>query len=127
MNIYGEDCKDKPRSSMSMQDLIESGVSTDALMKRMRQMTDAEFVRDSCMVKINEAKSFRELRKALKQFIKASIYVEYINELSRIEPVAGPLYRPEEIRARVCAWRYIRKHRQAITDSLTRQFNGRNE
>jgi hypothetical protein len=124
MSIYGQFPKGTSRSEMSLSELIDAGVNTEALIKRSRQVNDADLARNMIMAKINEATSFKELRQLCKTCIKASVRLEYFEELQRLEPVAGPLYRPEEFKARLAAWCHAQNQRGAITASIKRAFFG---
>lgn len=124
MNIYGKIPKGASRSEMSLTDLLQAGVPAAALGKRSQQVNDADCARNLCMAKANEASSFKGLRQACERLIKATVQAEYMKELGRIEPVAGPLYRPEEIKARLAAWRHARSQREKIDASIRQAFSG---
>lgn len=124
MSIYGTIPKGASRSGMSLSDLLAAGVDKDALMKRMQQMNEAEGERDVSMAEINVAKTGKDLRKACGKRLKAEMHVEYVKELMRIEPVAGPLYRLEEIKARHAAWLYARKMSPVIEAGIRKALGG---
>ena len=124
MNIYGKIPKGASRSEMSLADLLQAGVPTAALSKRSLQVNDADCARNLCMAKANKTSSFKGLRQACEHLIKATVQAEYMKELGRIEPVAGPLYRPEEIKARLAAWRHARNQREKIAASIRQAFSG---
>lgn len=124
MSIYGHIPQGAARSKMGMAALLTAGVSPDALRKRALQVNGAEHARNTWMARANEASSLKQLRRACDGIIEASVRVEFMKELIRIEPVAGPLYRPEEIKARLAAWRHARSRRADIAASVRRSFFG---
>lgn len=124
MSIYGK-TKGGSRSNMSLVDLINAGVHVDALKKRALQVNNAEGAHRLCVAKCNEAASLKELQQTCKRLIKATVQLEYMKELIRIEPVAGPLYRIEEIKARFAAWRHAQNQREEIDSSIRYACAGR--